>query len=52
MTINTRRKIVLKMNIDNKNKNKSIESYQRNPFLLIQKIKKDESRKYEKNQII
>ena len=52
MTINTRRKIALKLNIKNKNKNKSIESYQRNPFPLMKKIKKDESRKYEKNQII
>ena len=48
MTINTRRKIVLKMNIKNrnKNKNKSIESYQRNPFPLIKKNKIDKSRKY------
>ena len=52
MTINTRRKIALNMNIDNKNKNKSIESYQRNPSPLIKNIKIEESRKYEKNQII
>ena len=52
MTINTRRKIALKMNIDNKNKYKSIESYLRNPFPLINKIKIEESRKNQKNQLI
>ena len=37
MAINTGRKIALKINIDNKNKNKSRESYERNPFPLIKK---------------
>ena len=51
MTINTRRKIALKMNIDNKNKNKS-RIISKKSSSLNKKMKIEESRKYEKNQII